>query len=287
MINLPVDVIHSVLAQFSDYNSLYSIISSSKVFKNVYDKAPASIMRSVAENMLKPDLIPPALRLARWNILTSELNYAPYLNHLPSSNDVPVEEHPSADYVLTWKEAKELQHLAKYANPFEDQFSRRYAIPHMYNEVLGTITPLHLYRLKDCTISTSELTPIESSRFGKALYRLWLFFSLPPVDESDYASAGFLTEDEDGEGDDGDGDDVGGPSQEETVGTLVNNQAAPLLASCSQAVDTLTREELLDIFLVHHFYETFLSDVRKKHERRGWHGLSSCATPDPLLKSRL
>ena len=81
-------------------------------------------MRSVAETVVGPDLIPPALRLARWSVLMKDELEA---NDLAQrGRDFSLSEHmPPLDYVLTWEEAKLLQHYGTYASLYQAQFSRR------------------------------------------------------------------------------------------------------------------------------------------------------------------
>jgi hypothetical protein len=124
MNNLPADVVAGILSHSADFQSLYALVSSSKYFRHLYEHSPASIMRSVADTTLGPDLIPPALRLARWDLFMEE---EPDASECAEKGKDPAmsERSPPLDYVLTWKEAKLLQHYGAHASLYEAQFSRR------------------------------------------------------------------------------------------------------------------------------------------------------------------
>lgn len=125
MTNLPLDVIHNIVTQSSDFECLHTAISSSKIIRNVYEKTPASIMRQVAENIVGPNLMPPVLRLIRWIIFEKDEGYKSRPDNSPYTTDLSNEDQVPKDYVLTWKEAKYFQDYGMYASIYEDQFSRR------------------------------------------------------------------------------------------------------------------------------------------------------------------
>ena len=284
MFNLPLDVIHSILSQFSDFRSLYAILSSSKLFITVYKKSPASIMRSVAENIVGgPNPLPPVLRLARWAIFADENSNKLFpWNQLVKSNELPLEIHPPFDYVLTWKEAKHLQRFAKYATLYEGQFSRRWFATYFISLLLLK----ERHRFKDRQMPTSVLTSEESERFNAAFYRLWLYWSLPAqidggeTDDED-PSEGFLTDNEEQADDDDDGEEhvdenainEDGLDANIVVGQEENDDQTPVKnLSCTQVLEGLTQSDILDIFFVQSFMEIFGADVIKRNERKNWRG---------------
>jgi len=205
-------------------------------------------MRSVAETILGPDLIPPALRLARWAAVLAD--HPDVFQLAERGQNSSLSEHSlPLDYVITWEEAKLLQHYGTYAELYEAQFSRRF---------------------KDCHTDNSVLTAAESTRFRAAFFRIWLFLLLP----EDYAdiddgnpSDGFLTDDEEPEDEEDDPEEQPVPNApDEELAPQV--QLAPIAprVDCDRALENLDQTALLDIFLVQNFLDAFVLEVNKRNE---------------------
>jgi len=135
------DVTDRVLASLPSFPSLRSTLLTSKSAYNVFNARPLYILSEVAYNHIGPAL-PQALRLVR----SYDAQRRPKV--------VPSEEECVENSRITWEEAQLLAHVNKIVCGLEDLFS---------------------FREKDRTSRTSQLTSQESTRFQRAVYRIWLF----------------------------------------------------------------------------------------------------------------
>ena len=109
------DLNHQILSSVANFETLGSLILTSKTFNTVFEAHPNSIIRDVAYNEVGSAL-PQALRLVRCE--TANFRYADVAT-LPEESDVmtrPIER----------EEARRLAKNAKIAHSFETLFSRRY-----------------------------------------------------------------------------------------------------------------------------------------------------------------
>lgn len=96
------DIIDYVFTSLPDFATLLSAILVSKSFHETYQAHPSSILTSVAETQIGPDLLPCATRLAHFNrdeYLTSRANY---VQDFPSERKFSRNEAPGVTpYVAT------------------------------------------------------------------------------------------------------------------------------------------------------------------------------------------
>ncbi|KAK1235943.1 hypothetical protein PQX77_000810 [Marasmius sp. AFHP31] len=132
------DILNHILTSLPDFDSLKSMILSTKTFYDVYEAHPNSIRRAVAENVVGPAL-PEALRVVRHR----------------DPCDIETEDEDEADEsFITNKEIPELVENARMFRELEDVFSLRH---------------------KNREFKKSQLTYDESLRFQRAIYRFTLF----------------------------------------------------------------------------------------------------------------
>ncbi|EGN98506.1 hypothetical protein SERLA73DRAFT_183555 [Serpula lacrymans var. lacrymans S7.3] len=158
------DVADRILTYLPNFSSLLSAILSSRFVYSVYKARPNSISRAILYNQLGAAL-PPALRLVRCG--TDNFRQSPV-------SELCREDELANKPEITCDEAVKMSHHLKVVNELEDLFS---------------------WRQKDRTSSTSRLSDMESLRFRRAMYRIWLFSSIygrPSVPEG-----GFLFDEED------------------------------------------------------------------------------------------
>ncbi|THH17397.1 hypothetical protein EW146_g3398 [Bondarzewia mesenterica] len=144
---LSLDVIDRILTYISDLPTLSSTIQVSKPIYHVFKHRPASIVSAVSLNEIGPAL-PQAMKLLHITTIDIiERNLMLTERRLPDDNDVP-------KYPKNRDKGAILTVNARVVRAFEDFFSQR---------------------CKDRTSSTSKLSEIESHRFHRAMYRLWLY----------------------------------------------------------------------------------------------------------------
>ncbi|KAF9061445.1 hypothetical protein BDP27DRAFT_1338086 [Rhodocollybia butyracea] len=148
------DVLLRVMCSLPTFHSLYSTIQCSKAFYDTYRKHAKQIITAVATNCIGP-----AFSLA--------LQVACHDN--PPLTKVSMTKHSDpevdTDFNLALKQARALADNAKIVTEWEDLFS---------------------VRQKDARFRTSQLSPTESWRFQKAVYRLMLYSRLFPIDNDAY-----------------------------------------------------------------------------------------------------
>ena len=135
------DVTDRILASLPSFPSLRSTLLASRSAHTVFNARPLHILSQVAHNHIGPAL-PQALRLVR-----------SYNAHKRPVR-VPSEQDCTDNARISWQDAQLLAHVHKIVSNLEDLFS---------------------FREKDRTSRTSQLSPRESVRFQRAVYRIWLF----------------------------------------------------------------------------------------------------------------
>lgn len=173
--SLSSDVIDYLLTSLSDSGTLLSTILVSKSFYEVFQAHPSSILTSVATNQISPELLPCAIRLAHFNRDEYLASRADYVQNFPLEQKF---SHNEAQAVTP--------HLATLiknddvVTEMELFFSTMCVLPSIHprgctNGCIGN-------RCKDRTSGTrSLLSPCESLRFRRALYRWWLLIYLFPA----------------------------------------------------------------------------------------------------------
>ncbi|KAH9945585.1 hypothetical protein B0H21DRAFT_744377 [Amylocystis lapponica] len=132
------DLIDYILSLLSDFKTLSAAILTSSTSYNVFQAHPKSIVRAIAHNVVGPDL-----RLAIRVVYLDEDYSSP--EDVPSEADIDVDD-------ISRSVAEDLVSNAAAVQGLEDLFSLRY---------------------KDRMSSTSTLSPVESLRFHRAVYRVW------------------------------------------------------------------------------------------------------------------
>ena len=172
--SLSSDIIDYLLTLLPDSGTLLSTILVSKSFCEAFQAHPNSILASVATNQIGPELLPCAMRLAHFNrdeYLASRANYV---------QNFPLERKFSCNeaQVIT-------PHLAalikndKVVTEMELFFSTTCVLLSVH--LRGCTDGCIGNRCKDRTSgSRSLLSPSESLRFRRALYRWWLLICLFP-----------------------------------------------------------------------------------------------------------
>ncbi|KAK6966613.1 hypothetical protein R3P38DRAFT_906096 [Favolaschia claudopus] len=155
------DVLDRIFTFCPTFTTLQSLILVSKAFYTVYQTHPRSITRAVAYNIVGPAL-PQALRAIRYPYGDDEVEPGDREYHKEDPDTMattcPEEHEPS---VITAEEKMELQENARMVQSLEDVYS---------------------LTQKDRTSATSVLTPEESWRFRRAMYRIMLYCRLFPGD---------------------------------------------------------------------------------------------------------
>ncbi|KAK6981647.1 hypothetical protein R3P38DRAFT_3113885 [Favolaschia claudopus] len=151
------DVLDRIFTFCPTFPTLQSLIPVFKAFYTVYQTHPRSITRAVAYNIVGPAL-PQALRAIRYPYGDDEVELVEREYHKEDADTMatacPEEHEPS---VITAKEKMELQENARMVQSLEDVYS---------------------LTQKDRTSATSVLTPEESWRFCRAMYRIMLYCRL-------------------------------------------------------------------------------------------------------------
>ncbi|KAJ7596041.1 hypothetical protein C8J56DRAFT_1043138 [Mycena floridula] len=144
MTGLPLDddIIDRILFFAPTFADLKACILVSKSFYNVFDAHPNSIVRAVAYNIAGPALRQ-AMRTARYQLA----------NDNESADKTLPEDRDEISPIKT-DEIRTIVEYAKTASDLEAIFSIRY---------------------KDRTSQTSKLSPMESWRFRRAIYRLMMY----------------------------------------------------------------------------------------------------------------
>ncbi|KAF5343246.1 hypothetical protein D9758_013412 [Tetrapyrgos nigripes] len=149
MNSLPLDddVLDRILTFSPSFETLSSVILTSKVFYNVFSQRSKSIVRAVAHNVVGPAL-PQALRVIRYQLPGTDDQYKVY-------DDLPGPESDEAlEVPITPAEAHGLAENASVVAFLENLYSLRH---------------------KDIRFRTSQLTSTESHRFCRAVYRIALY----------------------------------------------------------------------------------------------------------------
>ncbi|KAJ7274243.1 hypothetical protein C8J57DRAFT_1315006 [Mycena rebaudengoi] len=148
------DVIDRLLTFSPDFEALQATILASKSIYSVFRTHPNSIVKAVAYNLVGPALLT-ALSVVR---------YQP-----PVTDDLwffgQADEEPTDVGIITIEEARKLSKNAVVVNTLQDLFS---------------------FRHKDQTSESSKLSPEESLRFKRAMYRLMLYTLVFPGRNTQY-----------------------------------------------------------------------------------------------------
>ncbi|OCH87460.1 hypothetical protein OBBRIDRAFT_889761 [Obba rivulosa] len=152
------DVIDRIFINLPDYTTLSTVLRASKQLNEVYIRHPKSIKRAIANNIVGPAW-PAAVRAAMARTLDLE--------------NIPGEEELRERDIELSREGLQVQLHAEKVKHLEDLYS---------------------WRHKDRTSSTSKLTPEESFRFRRALYRFWLYVLTMRQYELDFEGSEFAEE---------------------------------------------------------------------------------------------
>ncbi|THV02975.1 hypothetical protein K435DRAFT_836045 [Dendrothele bispora CBS 962.96] len=146
------DIIDRILMFSPSFSTFQSAILTSRSFYCVYKAHPRSIVQAVACNVTgSSDLVPEALRVARYGDSKDELNDT---RESHGVRGVSIEKVDSDEMFITPRIAQRLTINAEVVNQLEDLFSLRHKNRHF---------------------KTSQLTPTESFRFRQAMYRVMLY----------------------------------------------------------------------------------------------------------------
>ncbi|EPS99091.1 hypothetical protein FOMPIDRAFT_1147747, partial [Fomitopsis schrenkii] len=160
--DLSEDVLALLLRRLPDFNTLAAVIRSSKQLYSIFNAHPNSIKRKIAGSLCgHSDVLPAALRVVRADDNSAKV--------VPPQ---PAPEEDMLDIPMTRAEAELL-----------DQFGT----------VVGSLEDLYSWRHKDRTSPISRLTPLESIRFKRGIYRFWLYcecYAPPQYDDGEDDSVG-------------------------------------------------------------------------------------------------
>ncbi|KAE9408869.1 hypothetical protein BT96DRAFT_625513 [Gymnopus androsaceus JB14] len=148
-------VILTILCALPTLESLFAAIRVSKAFHSAYKKHAKQVLHSVTSNFVGPAL-PLALQVVRHD---DRLR----------GEDSMTEDSENEDEIALQSALKEARTLVENANmvaEWEDLFS---------------------FLRKNRRFKTSQLTPLESWRFRKAMYRIMIYSRLFPSDKSAYS----------------------------------------------------------------------------------------------------
>ena len=126
MSSLNVDLLDRIFTSLIDFQSLASLLLTSKSIYSVYSARPSSIKRAVAYNVVGPAL-PHAVRFIRCDRV--EMKQIPVEELLGEDE---LETNPS----LTSADIRKLIKITEQAQELEDIFSRRFEIFHSTLSVL-------------------------------------------------------------------------------------------------------------------------------------------------------
>ncbi|KAJ7841758.1 hypothetical protein B0H13DRAFT_2365548 [Mycena leptocephala] len=149
------DIVDRILTFCHTFSSLHSMVLVSKACYNVFQTRPNSITRAVAYNMVGPAL-PQALRAIRYPLLDADGVYKDTNNDDPDTMATTCPEEHGAT-VITPEEKQKLEENS---------------------EVVDTLEYIFSLTQKDRTSPKNILTPEESWRFRRAVYRIWLYTSI-------------------------------------------------------------------------------------------------------------
>ncbi|KAJ7034269.1 hypothetical protein C8F04DRAFT_903450, partial [Mycena alexandri] len=146
------DIVDRIMTFCPTFSALQSTILASKAFYSIFQTHPKSIMRAVAYNIVGPAL-PQALRVVRYEYHNddSDIRQAKDLTPNELAEKCPEDHTPS---VITAQEKRMLLENSEIVDELEDVYS---------------------FTQKDRTSRTSVLTPDESHRFRRAMYRIMLY----------------------------------------------------------------------------------------------------------------
>ncbi|KAJ6585572.1 hypothetical protein B0H19DRAFT_1227951 [Mycena capillaripes] len=138
------DIIDRILMFLPDFGTLQAAILSSKSMYLIFSAHPHSIIKAVASNLTGLAFLS-AMNLVRYQ-RPADADYLWVHGHATTE---PIEVG-----VITQEDARKLSESARIVNTFQDIYSSRH---------------------KDRSSPSSKLTPIESLRFTRAMYRIMLF----------------------------------------------------------------------------------------------------------------
>ncbi|KAJ7752383.1 hypothetical protein B0H16DRAFT_1317503 [Mycena metata] len=146
------DIVDRIMTFCPSFEALQSTILVSKAFYCVFQTHPKSITRAVAYNIVGPAL-PQALRVVRYEYHDDDDLFRKAADLSPNelAEKCPEDHTPS---IITAEEKRKLQENSKIVDELEDVYS---------------------FTQKDRTSRTSVLTPDESHRFRRAMYRIMLY----------------------------------------------------------------------------------------------------------------
>jgi hypothetical protein len=88
------------------------------------------------------------------------------------------EEHSAS--VITSEEKRRLEENSEIVDTLEDIYSLTCVAPHLpiHATIIYCLVVLYIFRQKDRTSRKSILTPEESGRFRRAVYRIWVYTNI-------------------------------------------------------------------------------------------------------------
>ncbi|TFK72711.1 hypothetical protein BDN72DRAFT_957066 [Pluteus cervinus] len=149
------DILDRIFAFISDFDTLRSLILTSKAFYSIFQAHSNSIIRTIAYNFVGPALSQ-AARLVRYKSRKLDGND---LGDDVIENDESKGEESDAAMSLKTSDVLTLIESHTVVKKLEDRFSRK---------------------RKDRSFNSSVLTPLESWRFRRAMYRIMLFVEMFP-----------------------------------------------------------------------------------------------------------
>ena len=162
--SLPSDVVQDILVNIPDFVTLQAAIQSCKALHDAFKTHPRSIVREVLANVVGP-AFPQATRYAQYS---REDRIQP--------DDLPSEAHYcSLDWMPDKALTSMLEENQRAIRQLEDFFSIRCAYRGISQCYFAAADVHRDRRHKDRTSTASKLTPDESLRFHRAMYRYWLY----------------------------------------------------------------------------------------------------------------
>ncbi|KAJ7914764.1 hypothetical protein B0H13DRAFT_2659110 [Mycena leptocephala] len=149
------DIVDRILTFCPTFSSLQSMILVSKAFYNVFQTHPKSITRAVAYNIVGPTL-PQALWVIRYPVDNPDGTLRATDKEDPDTVATTCPEEHSAS-VITSEEKRRLEENS---------------------EIVDTLEDIYSLTQKDRTSRKSILTPEESGRFRRAVYRIWVYTNI-------------------------------------------------------------------------------------------------------------
>lgn len=89
------DIVDHVLTSLPDFASLFSAILVSRLFHRVFQAHPSSILTSVAETQIGSEVLPCALRLARFDRARYLTSRTTYVERFPSEREISPTKAPA------------------------------------------------------------------------------------------------------------------------------------------------------------------------------------------------